>query len=559
MKRTASVLLAATMSLGFVALGTGCQTSDKVSKDPKTINVRLFKAGFGDTFIYELKQKFEAVYADEGYKMEVMTPTYGSAGTAMVQEMSRGYNETQIDLYITGSITPNMVSKIGEYGEVCEDLRNDVFNQTAINYDGTETSEKISDRIMSDFVPFTVSDDNIMYGFNWAQTTAGMVVNTKKLAAYGVTELPRTTNELFDIFDMILNGTNGVAGSAETLTYPITYNLTKGSGGASTYQDCALASWLAQYDIDTYNEFWRMQTNEDGAWVDLDNAYTVFENENIKDVLEAAYQLMDSKYAAKGSATHKLDQAQGLIMKDANKQNNAIFMLNGDWFLNEVKANYSSKLHDIEFMNVPVISALGVKLFGEGTKYALSEEKCDKVLSYMCKLVDENKSLDEIKSGVQTEFGVTLDDADVQAVATARGVCFARGIEHLAFVTKGSTKKDIAALVLRMMASDDFAETFMRTANASSPYAKDIKTESQYKFVNQAKNLATNVHYRAVNSRINGLRYDVMKSDYMFPGESNLALSLYNRAASVSYEDAANSMYTNSIAKAKELWDVYKK
>ncbi|MBQ7948469.1 MAG: carbohydrate ABC transporter substrate-binding protein [Clostridia bacterium] len=559
MKKMISMLLAATLSLGAVAMASGCQTKDNVVDDDKTINVRLYKAGFGDAFIYDLKKQFESVYAAEGYKMNVLTPTYGSAGTAMVQEMSRGYDETKIDLYITGAITPNQVSEIGEYGEVCEDLEQIVFNQTAIGYDGKESADKISKRIMSDFVPFLRADNGTMYGFNWAQTTAGMVVNTTKLAAYGVTELPRTTDELFEVFDMIYNGANGVAGSSTTKTYPVTYNLTSGAGGATTYQNCAIESWIAQYDIETYNEFLRMQTNNNGTWTDMTDGWKVFQNENIKKVMEVGYQFMDAKYSAYGSSTQTLDQAQGLIMQEANGQNNAIFMLNGDWFLNEVKANHGSKLANIEFMNVPVISDLGVKLFGAGTKYNLSDDACDDLLSYICKLVDENKSVDEIVSLVKSEKSIDLDKADAQAVATARGTCFSRGIEHLAFITKGCTKKDIAAKALRMMASDDFAETFMEKANASSPYTHNIKTTSQYKFVNSAKALAANVHFRAINSRIQGLRFKVLKSDYIFPGESNFALTLYNKASSTSYADAATNLYNSSIAKAQEAWNSYNK
>lgn len=557
MKKIITFLITIILSISFVLI-SGCKTKSDIVTDDKTINVRLYKAGFGDLFIYDLKQKFEELYAEEGYKVNILTPTYGSKGTAMIQEMSRGYKETQIDLYITGDVFPNQVSKLGEYGEVCEDIEEIVFNQTAINYNGQESEEKISERIYPDFIPFLISDDGIMYGFTWAQTSAGMVVNTTKLKEYGITELPRTTDELFDIFDKVYNGIEGViGGSKETKTFPITYNLTTGLGGAASYQVCAIESWLAQYDMDAYNEFLRMQRKEGDSWVDLPDAYKVYENENIREVLEVGYKLMDLNYSAYGSSTQTLDQAQGLIMKEAKKQNNAIFMLNGDWFLNEVKTNYSARLDDIEFMNVPVISSLGKKMFGMNSSYKLEDEECDKLLSYICKLVDENKTLNEIKESVLQEKGIDLALSDVEAVAKARGICFSRGIEHQAFITKGCTKKEIAVLLLRMMASDDFAETFLEKANASSPYTRNVKTVSKYKFVNEAKNLATNIHFRAINARKQGLRIDVLKSDYLFPSEDNLALTMYNKASSKSYEEAADELYQNSINLAKTAWETY--
>ena len=550
MKKLVKSLLAVGLSCSFLMLGAACRVKDDVSKDPLTINVKVFKAGFGDEFIYELKQKFDAAFADKGYKLNILRPEYGNAGTPMLQEMLRGYAKTNIDLYITSAITPTQVSKDNEYTkgkELCEDLEELVFNKTAIEYDGTETENKISERIMSDLVPFLRADDGTMYAFTWAQTSAGMVVNSTKLAKYGVTELPRTTNELFEIFDTIK------ASSASSNTYPVTYALNTG------YQNCAIATWLAQYDIDAYNEFLRMQTKgNDGTWTNMTDGAAVFENPNIKEVLEVGFQFMDASYAADGSSTQALDQAQGLVMSDGANQNNVVFMLNGDWFLNEVKANYSSKLANIEFMNVPVISALGTKLF---TKYGLNAEKCDELLSYVCKLVDENKTVAQIVADVNANFdGVTnLSEEDAQAVATARGVCYTRGIEHVAFITKDSAKKDIAALALRMMASDDFANTFLRRANGSSPYTQNLTATSQYKFVNEAAALATNIHYRGISSRVAGLRYEVFRADTLLPGVSNLALTLYEKNRNTSYADAATALYNQSIQKAREAWNAYNK
>ena len=558
MKKIISMILSAVLLMGCLAMASGCKTKDKTVKDEKTINVRVYKAGFGDLFIYDLKKKFEQVYEAEGYKVNIMTPSSSSSGTNMIQEMSRGYAKTQIDLYVTGAIMPNQVSaEMGEYGEVCEDLEQIVFNQKAIGYDGKESEKTISQMLSPDLVPFLRADNGTMYGVPWAQTSAGMVVNTKKLSAYGVTELPRTTDEMFEIFDMIYNGANGVKGSEESKTYPVTYNLSVDQGGASTYQNVAILNWLAQFDIDAYNQFLRMQTRSANGWVNMEDGYKVFENPNLKEVLKEGFRLMDMKYSADGSSEQDLDQAQGLVMKDANGQNNAVFMMNGDWFLNEVKANYPDKLNDIAFMNVPVISALGVQLFGAGTSYGLSDGDCDDLLSYICKLVDENKTVDEIVALVGTEKGITLAKEDAQKVATARGICFSRGIEHLSFITKGSTKKNIAALFLRMIASKDFAETFMSRANGSSPYTMDIDTTSQYAFINQAQKLVSNVHFRAINSRIEGLRFKVMASDYIIPNQRNLALTLYSKAKNTSYEDAALNLYNESLTSATNKWNEY--
>ena len=553
MKKAISLFLSLATVFGTVSFGACTTTTggnNNISLDDKTINVRLYKAGYGDTFLYEFKEKFEEVYAAEGYKMNILNPTYDSMGPIMVQEMARGYNRTNIDLYITAGIKPNMVSDLGEYGEVAEDLTETVYNQTVIGYDKTESSSTIKEMIDDSYlIPFVTSDNGKMYGFCWAQASAGMVVNTKKLAAYGYTELPRTTKEMFEMFDKIYET------SSTTKTYPITYNLSNLSGGASNYQDTAFHTWLAQFGIEEFNEFTKMQTKNGSTWVDLEDGTEVFKNENIKTCLKTFAQLMDNKYAAYGSSVQDLDQAQGLIMKSSSQGNNAVFMPNGDWFLNEIKANYAN-LEDIDFMNFPLISDIGVKYFGKNTKYALTDDKCDELLSYICKLVDENKEISEIKSAVLTEKQIDVDESDIQAVATARGITYSRGADMVAYVTKGTTKKDICSLVLRMMASEDYAKTFVEYSNVSTPYAK-VKSQSNYKFVQSTNDLTSNKYYDAVTFLVSGLRYDVMKTFDSFPGIDNLPLTAYNNIKS--YEEFAESVYSNSITKITTMWTDYKK
>lgn len=556
MKKLLSAILAGVLMVGCLSLGFGCKKKTDIKDDPKTINIRLYKAGFGDLFIYELKQKFEQVFAKEGYKVNILKPSSSSAGTPMVQEMSRGYKKTKIDLYVTGAIWPNHVSKAGQYGEVCEDLEELVFNKTSIDYSGKE-GKKISELMNPDLIPFLRADDGTMYGYSWAQTSAGMVVNTSKLADYGVTELPRTTNEMFEVFDKILYGANGLGPSSQTKTYPVTYNLAEGAGGATTYQNSAFKQWIAQYDIDWYNEHLRMQTLNNGVWTDMQDGWKVFDDERIVDSLEVGIKFMAEKYAAPNSTVHDLDQAQGLIMTENDgKGNNAVFMLNGDWFLNEIKANYRNQLDDIGFMNVPVISAFGVKLMGAGTRLNLAEDKCDDVLSYACKLVDEGKTIDEIISGVATEHSVTLNKEEAEKIAEARGICFARGIEHLAFITKGSTKKDIASLFLRMMASADFANTFLSKANGSTPYATST-VDPDYEFISQARELVSNPHFRAINGRVQGIRRDVLTHDYLLPvaGASNIALVLRGKTGDPRTE--ATLIKKEAVETAKKYWDEY--
>ena len=518
----------------------------------KTINVLLCKMGYGESFIYELKEKFETAYADEGYKMNILVPSYEYRGDFALMNLASGYDAAKIDLYITYDVTPNQVSSLGDYGELCENLEDIVFNQTAIGYDRTESAEPISARIRQNVIPSLRADDGTMYGFNWAEASTGIVVNTKKLSAYGVTELPRTTNELFEIFDLILNGANGIPSSMDTNTYPLTYT------AASQYQDFAFHTWLAQYDLKTYNEFLRMETQSENVWTKMDEGWEVFQNPDLKDVLETSYRLMETSYSPPNAPSKVLDLAQSEVVREPSYSSyNAVFMINGSWFLNEIKLNYPSELENITFIKMPVISSLGVKLFGPDTSYKLSNDDCDDLLSYICELVDDNKTLTEIADLVLSEMGINVAMADIESVAAARGVCYSKGSSHLAFIPKGSTKKDIAALVLRMMASDDYADTFISQSNGLTPYANPMQINSNYTFLHETAAIYANMYFHTVNGIISGTRKEIMRSNFLIPHISNLTAEMYKKSPNYTYAEAAETMYQNAIIEAKKLWDSY--
>ena len=299
---------------------------------------------------------------------------------------------------------------------------------------------------------------------------------------------------MFDCFDKIYCGYNGIQNSIESGTYPITY-----VSGGSGYGLVFLYGLMAQYDIEEYNKFWTfMTTDETGASVKLsdEDCQELYDDSMLLEMMKVAYRTFDLNISAPGSAAQGVDQAQAKIMGDVD---GAVFMFNGDWMLNEVKLNYEDELGDIDFINFPVISAVGTKVFGEGTAYNFNAAKCEELLSYIIGLVDENKSIDEIIAAVKAEKNVDIAEADAQEIARARGVTYARGPEHVAYITKGSPKKDIASLFLRMMSSDDFGETFSRTANGTSPYCAKVNTTSPYAFVRNASKIPANQYFSLVS------------------------------------------------------------
>jgi ABC-type glycerol-3-phosphate transport system substrate-binding protein len=279
---------------------------------------------------------------------------------------------------------------------------------------------------------------------------------------------------MFDCFEKIYLGHNGVPNSTKSHVYPFTYP----PGTENGYVLSFLKMTMAQYNVDEYKQFMTF-TDEDGFM--REDGYEMFNTQSVYEMFKMAYRLMDYQISSPGTTTQTLDGAQAQVMRDGG----AVFMPNGDWFLNEVKLNYKNNLQDVDFINYPVSSALGVRLFGAGTSYNKTDAVCEEWLSYIIDCADEGKTADEIVALMASAKAATVAKADVQAVCDARGMrTMASTANTNMMITKGSTKKDIAALFCRMIASNDAADTIFQYANSNSAYATSVRTNSQYKYLN---------------------------------------------------------------------------
>lgn len=561
-------LVMALATVGSVAACGGGSGARGTVDDAKTINVRLFKGGYGVDWAYELADNFEKAYAEEGYKVNILTPSSDMRSSVVVTELMQGYAKTNVDLYITGNVSPETVGADGDYGVLVEDVEELVYNQKAIGYDGVEEEKTVLEKMHPEYIPAMSDDyDGTLYYVPYVTTAAGFVVNTKKLATYGL-ELPKTTNELLDCFRKIYLGHNGIENSEESGVFPITYV----PGSSNGYTTCWTGAMVAQYDYEQFVELMSMQTvAEDGTVTPMsEDGYKVFNYKGIEEMLTVAFEAFDVNISSYGTTTQTLDQAQAAIMRDGG----AVFMANGDWMLNEVKLNYKKNLNDIEFINFPVISALGTKLFGAGTSYNLSDEKCEEILSYAIGLVDEGKTAAEIVTAVQTNKGVTITQDEAEKILFARGLYWSRGEEHGCYITKGSTKKEIAALFLRMMASEDCAQSMAELANATSAYTHTVQTDAEYKFVQQASYITANENaYPIIDGSVQGYRKKlqagsgrlattshepstiVQKDITIYDGEGHILAGMdYSY-----YREQAQAMQAADYATAQTRWTEWKK
>lgn len=500
-KRLFALLMVAVMAVACI--GTGCGgNKDDVIKDGKTVNVKVVSAGYGTTFVEALAEKFNAIYENtEGYKINVLPAQINLGNTNLLQDI---YSDSGVDVYWTN--VPITLALEGDYGECLTDINDLVFAKPAIKFDGTEESKTISEKVAEN--AYDISKINTIvylgdnesikghyFGVPTAVGCAGFAVNTRVLADYGQS-IPKTTNEMWKVVDAIM------AKAATTRIFPFAYSIS-GNG----YTSIPLKYWLAQYvGSEKWETFWSMQ-DKDGN--NLENPYEVFAMDGIEQVLTEFFRMYDKNIGSDGSTMQDFTSAQGQIMLG-----DAAFMATGSWMYNEEYIRYGEYMNDVTFIKVPVISALGVKLFGS----VYSEEKCDEILSAICDGVDEEKEIETIKSEVESKCGVTLNIDDVKTAVEARGVVQDRTNSAWYISSKSDDGiKEIAALFLRMCASEDGARLMAEHTHETQFFAMNAFTDSEEPWFKGTYSMLFNKYVVTSIASTRGYREDLGLSDATFP------------------------------------------
>ena len=481
MKKLMTKIISFLMVLCTMTTFVGCGSSENVIvNDGKTLNIRSTLAGYGVDWLYEMEKKFEAAYAAEGYQVNILNPSNSVQGQVVVNELYNGGNG--VDLYFASNVTIDMVTEENNFKKtLVEDITDIVYKQKPIGFDKAEEDVTIEDKLKDGYEGMDYNGR--FYGFPVLDGAQGMVVNQTKLNKYGY-ELPRTTDEMMHIFDQVMLGKgadgSNVGGPMSTLIYPHTF-----FSGSTMYPVVMFSTWYAQYI--GFDEYKGLNTFEkegaDTNWY-LNEGYKVYENAQVgvESIMELAYRMFDLNYSTPGSSSQTADTAN---LKITTSDEGAIFFSAGNWTINEVKNDFAEDAKALRFINYPVLSIIGQEAFGD---VVTDSATCDKVLSEVVKLVDEQKTNAEIIDAIKNKFSVTVSEAGVERVREARSIYFCRGNGFSTYVTKDSPVKDIAALFLRMLASDEASELLFNTIGVPSAYDKDFDKTSTYQFsVDSAK------------------------------------------------------------------------
>ncbi len=571
MRRIGKKLFALVLSLCFVLPVAACGTKDKIVADGKTVNVRVIEAGYGTEWLYALKDKFEAAYADEGYKINILTPSNSVATTVVINELYNG--DSGVDLYFPGSVWVTQVTEEGEYKKnLVEDLTESVYDQKAIGFDGREEEKTVREKMKKGVAnDYNVYFKGREFAVPWADGPFGLTVNKRRLDFFGF-DYPRTTNEMFEIFDSVMLGKNAkgenVGGPLKTGIYPHTF-----VSGNSGYPCYMYFTWLAQgLGYEKYKEFMTYGTADDSEAY-KENGYELYADEAIRDMLEVVYRMFDKTYATLGSTSQNADTAN---LKMVDPDNGAIFFSNGNYMINEVKSKFPENAKDLRIINYPVISSVGKKAFGAGTTANITDEKkCDEILSATVKMVDEEKTDAQIVAALAgADYGVTVTENDVNIVRDARNI-YMNGCSGMgAYVAKDSPVKDIAALFLRMYASDDNADLFFEKVGCGTVFDSKTEKQSDYAFSSDAVSYANKASAQAISymGDCSGLRRKlghgvniIFGNAYLAPMVSSGSVSKWVKSGNnyvingtdQVYYAAADTVFQNNKSNVQKNWASY--
>ena len=282
-----------------------------------------------------------------------------------------------------------------------------------------------------------------------------------------------------------------------------------------------------------------------------EDCYEVFATDSVYEMFKVLFKMYDPNMAALGSGQQDINGAQAQIMKGT-----AVFYSVGDYFLNEERKRFEKYVDDVTFMNVPVISALGVKLFGKDSAYGFDDDKCDKILSAVIEHTDAGKSAEEIKALVDGEYSASLDILDVQTVMERRGY-FRASTNAAIVISAKSTKKELAKTFLRFAASREAGELFAEEAFTASPWAKDVFTDSDNEYLRSVAAILAHPTAQPYLTESTGYKKKMGLSG-LFPAGTReiMTVDIYEKTIT-KYDDNLNIIATDEVyaRAAKEFAD----
>lgn len=437
------IALALSALLCSTAMFTACGGEDA----SKTLYIEIDNAGYGITWLDPLIDIFEAEHPGIKVKKTFMT----KAPHSILGKITSGTSNIDISIVET-TILPYAQKKVSAGGKIYDSPFEDLTQW----YNETVPGENISikDKMSSSWFKYNTIYENgqaKQYCLPWMQSLVSLVVN---YSVFDKTkyEIPNTTDEMFALFDELKE--DDITPVLDTL--------------ADSYFNLLIDQWVAQYN-GSENMALYYQGYDIGASNPTEQRYEssmvmIPGLEETLDVLKNIVAPKDSTKEANSETTYISDyktsgftEAQNVFLEGVKDK--VAFMPNGLWLQREMEANFTADELNIEFIKVPVISALGDKVGID-----------DATLSAIIDYVDGKTT---VQPTVTSTKGMSAEDV-IAVVRDAREMNTANH-DFGAMITSYSTKKDLAKDFLKLLATDEGIEAMLTNCGGQAPFRYDIE------------------------------------------------------------------------------------
>lgn len=420
-KRMIAIFGTAIFTLSAAAGMSACGRGNNISSD--TLQIAVIDKGYGTDWLSELVETYKE---KTGKKAEIVKNTPSSDWFRTSLEAGPSTNKVDLYFSIAANYHDDLLSKGQyalqgyEYDYILEDL-SDFYEETLDDY-GKSLKE-----LMPEYYLDAVTFDGKQFSIPWALGLEGILYNTALFEKYGLS-IPRTTDEMFELFDTIktLNGGTYAqveSGPAEGLNiYPVVYSAT------NNYTMYAWLTWWAQYEgTENFNDFLE-GVNEDGQYT-----YEIFTQDGRVDALGIVSQMLNQTngYSNVSYLNDTFTQSQLRFLNGEG-----FISFNGDWVEREAVANADAD--EIAFMKTPVMSSV-IKTLPDKT-ITTDEQLCE-VIDYVDGITDKKPSY--------------ASDADIRRIADARSMACTEGDAHIAYIPAYAAHKEEAKDFLRFWLSEE--------------------------------------------------------------------------------------------------------
>ena len=389
------------------------------SGDPKKdIEIAYWNAGLGDQWLKDVITAFEKEYPE--YHVY-----YTASASAATINSTIDLDGNTVDLYFT--------SERGDLSWI-EPL-DDVLESTA---DGD--SKPLIDKFNANYLKNAKAADGHFYQITYGGGIVGIVYNKELFKKAGITELPRTTNELAIICDKLYS---------QNIT-PICHFSPEG------YYSYFSDALIYQYDREAYTENFYSCTGESGTspskevFTKKDGRYAV---------LKAYEKILTTEYVMEGSNSVDHVTAQTQFLNDM-----AAMMVNGSWVANEMQS-VEGNMDKFAMMRMPVLSAIVDKL-----TTVKSDAQLRKVITAIDQVQDGEKKLSDYQSGENYNVeGLEVSKADWDYIYTARFTIAANYSGENACIPKYSENIEGAKKFLSFLYSDAGYKVYAKALKTPMP------------------------------------------------------------------------------------------